>query len=875
MQDLELIRDLRKLYNYREDRHGILIETDLSAIIPTGVPLAYSINKNKQVTGFKAGNFRTNRIEVLLKIISQFEHLERLVLYSNVNYELPTEICLLKKLNYLVLDGVVKIPQELFDKGLPVRKFAGVPIHYSRNKKKIIAGVRKFTELNPEVQTPNDVENLILEEIDYRDRHENISLDTLKELQLFAALTNEARDSILSDHGIYLVDPQRINDPPFEIIDQGLDVIRQYFKEKHRQGINRLFEAKIVIVGAGESGKTTLIKKLQNPSHPVPNGEDKRTEGIRVTTYPFVGETKFGIKEIQAHIWDFGGQELYHTTHQLFLTPDTLYILLNDNRKNDTDFYYWLNIVTLRAGENSPILMIFNAKNNSPRQIIPGEEIFLAFPNLIKESIDVNFADQNLSSIHQTKQSIESYFTGLEVLGKPFPAYWVKVRDELAKIEDEHITWSQFSQMCERNGVNDSTQIQILATTLHNLGVILYFPEVFGLDNLIILKSQWCIDAIYSALDIKDIDKNGGRFNEQILGEKWSDRRFAGNHLQLLKLMEHFDLCYKIEGTCDYIAPQLLPIEERRLPNTFNWDIAFQFSYLFMPAGLITRLIARMSIYIKSPYVWRAGVTLEWEDGTLAEVIEHQLTHRIVIKIKGPEKKRRLLDIRKCLYDLQKDFKGLKFEEAISCNCSDCVAGGDITIFNIKDLEDDAQHNDTVTCRNGSRKKIPARNILEGISYKDEPRIFISYSHQNEDLKNEFRKMISPLEREGKWSVWDDRWLLPGDNWNKEIIKHLNEANIIVLMLTPDFFSSNFIYDIELTRAIQRHETGQALLIGIVVSDCLWEDTPLSKIQLLPKDGTPVERHTHRNEVWKSVANKIKETIADWQGKANRIGGWI
>jgi len=878
LDELKLIEEL-KITLSTDSADKQFVRTNISSIIPKGLA-AYSINLNNKVTGIKIGDISKNIIEKVLSIVSNFRSLQRVILYARESYELPANI-VTQDLQYMAVLNVVKFPKELFNNTLSYSGSVELPhLSFSKDKEKVSKLLKQFKEYNPHIDIPLSVDEIIkgdfaLVEIKYKKN--KLTFPLYEEVRLFCAITDKSRAKIISQFGIFnnnSLNGKIVQEPPFEIVNQGVEAIRQYFKEKEKQGIERLFEAKIVIVGAGESGKTTLIRKLKNPKHPVPNAEDKRTEGIRVTTYPFRGLTKYGGKDIQAHIWDFGGQELYHTTHQLFLTPDTLYILLNDNRKNDTDFYYWLNIVTLRTGESSPILMIFNAKDNAARQIIPGKEIYNTFPNLIRNSIDINFADKDITSIQKMKETIEGYFVDLEVLGKPFPAYWVKVRDALAKIADEHISWDEFSKICEQNDIFDIAQMKILATTLHNLGVLLYFPEVFGLDNLVILKSQWCIDAIYSALDTKNIILNGGKFNEQVLNEKWSEKRFAGSHLQLLRLMQHFDLCYKIDGTKEYIAPQLLPIEEHSLLNYNKWATTLQFDYIFMPSGLITRLIARMSLYIKAPYVWRYGVVLEWEDGTLAEIVEHQLTHKIVIKINGPDKKRRLLEIRRCLYDLQKDFRGLKFKESVSCNCVDCSKGGEVTLFELKELQDDAEHGDDVTCRNGTRKKIPAKYILDGISYTDKPRIFISYSHSNENLKNEFRTMISPMEKEGKWDVWDDRWLLPGDNWNKEIVRHLYEANVIVLMLTADFFKSNFIYGVELARAIQRHESGEALIIGIIVSDCMWEETPLSKIQMLPKDGLPIDRHPHRNEVWKTVANKIKETISIRQGKSGRIGGW-
>jgi len=663
--------------------------------------------------------------------------------------------------------------------------------------------------------------------------------------------------------------------PPQEVVAQGNEAIVRYFEETKKQGEENLYEAKIVIVGAGESGKTTLIRKLLNPGHPVPNPDDKRTEGIRITSLPFNTMMNGVNKDLIAHVWDFGGQELYHTTHQLFLTPDTLYILLNDNRKNDTDFYYWLNIVTLRAGDKCPILMVFNAKQGSPRQILPGEDLFNEFCNLVRDPIDINFADKDTNVFEKLRTNIQDQFAKLEILQKPFPAYWIEVRDALNKLPEEYIEFKDLVAICKNHKVNDLAQIRILAQTLHNLGSLLYFPAVFGLEDLIILQSQWCIDAIYSALDTQEVKDNGGRFSDDMLAMKWSSDRFSGKRLQLLKLMQHFDLCYSVEGTNDYIAPQLLPLEEKRYKDFPQQGvIVYRFDYTFMPAGIITRLIARLSNFIKSPYVWRSGVTLEWEEGTMAEVIENGFTRQIIIRVAGPQNRRRLTEICKTLHSIHKNFKGLKCAELVACNCEDCSKGADVTVFDLKELQDDADHDDEVTCRNGKRKKIPARQILNGITYEDKPRIFISYSHKNETFKDEFRTMIKPLEKEGKWKVWDDRWLLPGDNWNAEILRHLSEANVIVLMLTADFFNSDYIYDIEMSKAIQRHQSGDALVVGIVVSDCLWEETPLQKIQIIPKDGTPVERQPNRNEIWKTVATKIKETIQVRNKQRKRKGGW-
>src|SRR5215212_973192 len=117
---------------------------------------------------------------------------------------------------------------------------------------------------------------------------------------------------------------------------------------------------------------------------------------------------------------------------------------------------------------------------------------------------------------------IQHQFSKLDILQKSYPAHWVEVKDALAKLADEYIEFKEFAAICKEHKVADIAQIRILAQTLHNLGSLLYFPTVFGLEDLIILKSQWCIDAIYAALDSPEVKENAGRFNEAMLASRWS-----------------------------------------------------------------------------------------------------------------------------------------------------------------------------------------------------------------------------------------------------------------------------------------------------------------------------------------------------------------
>ncbi|MDJ0535953.1 MAG: leucine-rich repeat domain-containing protein [Xenococcaceae cyanobacterium MO_207.B15] len=151
--------------------------------------------------------------------------------------------------------------------------------------------------------------------------------------------------------------------PPIEVGEQGIEAIRAYFRQLKEEGIDYIYEAKLLIVGEAGAGKTTLAKKIEYSNYQL-NSNEKSTEGIDITkwSFHFLDKEKKE-REFRVNIWDFGGQEIYHATHQFFLTKRSLYALVADTRKEDTDFYYWLNVVELLSN-NSPLIIVKNQKDD-------------------------------------------------------------------------------------------------------------------------------------------------------------------------------------------------------------------------------------------------------------------------------------------------------------------------------------------------------------------------------------------------------------------------------------------------------------------------------------------------------------------------------
>lgn len=137
--------------------------------------------------------------------------------------------------------------------------------------------------------------------------------------------------------------------------------------------------------------------------------------------------------------------------------------------------------------------------------------------------------------------------------------------------------------------------------------------------------------------------------------------------------------------------------------------------------------------------------------------------------------------------------------------------------------------------------------------------IFCSYSHARPDeaLRAAFAKSMSVWVRKKIVRIWHDGRIAAGDNWALNIDEHLNSADIIVLLVSPDFLSSDFCYEKEMGRALERMQNNEALIVPIIVRECSWEETPIARIQALPEKGKPVTLWTNRDQAWKNVADSL------------------
>jgi tetratricopeptide (TPR) repeat protein len=144
--------------------------------------------------------------------------------------------------------------------------------------------------------------------------------------------------------------------------------------------------------------------------------------------------------------------------------------------------------------------------------------------------------------------------------------------------------------------------------------------------------------------------------------------------------------------------------------------------------------------------------------------------------------------------------------------------------------------------------------------------VFYSYAHEDENLRDELKKHLANLKRQGVITDWYDRDISAGKEWDEEIKKHLDSASVILLLISPDFMNSDYSNNVEVKRAMQRHEAGEARVIPIILRPVDWEGAPFSKLEALPNDAKPVTSWNDKDDAFLDVTRGIRKAVAELSG---------
>ncbi len=469
----------------------------------------------------------------------------------------------------------------------------------------------------------------------------------------------------------YSINPKE--KPPLEILQQGRESILRYW------GIEDtvpLYEAKVLLVGEPKSGKTTLYNQMFAPEKGMPE-EENRTEGIDIHHWHY--KLKDG-KEMRLNIWDFGGQEILHATHQFFLTKRSVYILLDNtasNHKTVQDAYFrdWLGWIELLGGD-SPILIFQNEMKGHLKEIgfdgIRGR--YPKVRELYKGNLNSAMAAKGI------RQALELFASQLPHIGEKWPRKWLEIRKEMEEIAKTtpFISYEAYLELCRKHGESDERKALDASQAFHHLGVCLHFWEDRLLRRIVVLKNEWATDPVYKIIRDAEITLKKGRFSQVDLDRIWSEPQYLHHHQELLALMERFELCYPLPGAKPetWLVPQLLPVEPPK-PKPFvasAGDLVLRYRYRYMPKGLLNRLMTRMHRYVADAgKAWVVGVIFEKQGASLLAEVSPS-GDELILRAKGQGTSAfdLLTIIADDLDDLSAQFEHQP-EKWVPCNCKACA----------------------------------------------------------------------------------------------------------------------------------------------------------------------------------------------------------
>jgi internalin A len=685
--------------------------------------------------------------------------------------------------------------------------------------------------------------------------------------------------------------------PPLAIVKQGNASVLRYIQNIKEEGIDYIYEAKVTLTGEGSSGKTSLQVRILNDKAPLPT-EDTRTRGIKINDWNF---DKSNLK-YTAHIWDFGGQDVYYPVHRFFLTENSVFVLLASSRQTNHNFDYWIPTI-FQFGGKSPIILCQTCHmgNKTPWNDIG---TYLSNPhfNIIKTK-QVPYFEMDLPNSNEGLQDIKNaiihQINSLPHFGKGVPKSWIPVRIAISEESKLNacLTFEKFHAICEKINPQKFSAVESvedIAAFLHSLGIILWYKDHEDLKDFVILQPDWAMNAVYKIIDDTDVQNQRGIIFDKDFKRLWADKSYTGKHEILKKMLQVFKIAFpKRHIKKDYIIPaRLLSMPKENMWPPTEASLRLEYHYEFMPKGLINQLSAELSrLIISDNDVWNNAVNLQDENKlSEAQIIEDAHNRKISIMVKGKDARGLLSVIMNAMKDIIDGYKGVTSDIKVPCNCSVCQSSVNPTFFKYSDLiRLSSQNRKTVPCIE-SDDRLSIDQLLFSVNLSLSPKgnrdgsditgtrplkAFISYSKYDGELNkdgndyiNDFKAFMNPLIESNKLiQAWDDSLLIAGEEPDKRIKEELQSADIIFLLVSKDFLNTPYILDTQIEMAIERYNRKECAIIPIIIKPCGWKDNDLLKgLEVLPGEKDTVSSWKNktwntRDDVWLHVYEEVKRTI--------------
>ncbi|MEM7656338.1 MAG: COR domain-containing protein [Bacteroidota bacterium] len=691
---------------------------------------------------------------------------------------------------------------------------------------------------------------------------------------------------------LYLQEHQ-LQEIPQEVIPGGewenaASSVLAYLQANQKEELLPLFEAKMILVGNGNVGKTSIRAKLLDRDAIL---ERVQTETVDIATYEVrsLRPEETGLAEpidFQLNIWDFGGQGKYREIQQLFCSRKSLYLFVTacddqPGRDEYIGFEYWLDMVHAysfdpKEAQASPVLHILNkidqAETDLVTSLINQGDRHQAFSNIQKF---LRISCQELIGLDELETDIRQILPKVskDMFTTRYPTSWLAVKSKLEALDEDFISYQEYENLCAASKL-DATAAREWIRILNRIGSLIYFGDHSELRDWVILNPLWIKRMMVGLLESRFVRE--GVLDEMYLADVWPEYE-AEAHQKFLALVLNYQLGFAQKtpyGKTEYVIPSRFPKQipiPAHLRKAPDFRLRFRFSP-FLPAGTVNKLMVAIQ---QGQHLPREAKALAQEEKTFSEARElptsflqpylmwknHVILHDAAADQnqyahvwEAWDEKMVYLDligggedlfeaIQQQLQHLNQQQRDTRYLHQLTMTAEGWFKGDWEPLSKIKKFDQDfftSQPKD---------------------HFKAKTAFFI-YASEDESYRAELDKHLLGLKRTGKLETWHDRKITPGTIWEPEILRQLHDSEIILLLLSPDFMAVDFIWKEELE--IAREKRGQSHIIPIPLRACDVDDFWFMEHQGPGKRKRWIaseENPNKRDELWLEVVQQLKSIL--------------
>ena len=513
-------------------------------------------------------------------------------------------------------------------------------------------------------------------------------------------------------------------------------------------------------------------------------------------------------------------------------------------------------------------------------------------------------------------------------IGKSYNEVKEKIRDR----QENFLPYNQYRDICKNAGI-DEKDIPQLSKYLTDTSVILHFQDHPTLKETVFINPVWVSDTIYSILDSSVLERSGAFDESHVKAVLRNEKLASDFIELMKKFELIFPLSEEAQPNSNgqikkFIAPQYLPEGSPTRSYGFLKEfcgapkLIIRFPQ-FLPKTFMNGLLAKFAYRSVDKAFFRYGVAFssEWlpESKGNINIIECKFEEEkieVYSKSSNPYNLREIFEAILSIYkgfrstavqnqDPSRPIMGLMDEVCRSKTPVDIsVDGQNFISWNdlykrwnniveadpntnpdaepITDVPSDKMEDDTIVMPvEGAalmaglfkayyldKSEVQSLGTISQVSLEP-PKLFISYSHKDELYKDELLEHLSGMRRSGEIKDWTDRAIVSGEKWDDVIKKNIEEADMILFLLSSSFIASDYIQNIEIKNAIERHNRKKVVIIPIPVRPCDYKSLPLRDIQSASKDFKPISTFTSRDEGWTGVIGNLRSAIDKWKSDRN------